>query len=420
MTGRNHAELIPRVIAEQARAEVQSRPVAVLATLRSVEPSGRRGRIEVLSEPDVVLDSVPLAMPYADEGTGDVLPLTPGVTGVALVLDHAPSPLLADGTSDHVDQGMDIEDAIFLPACVTRDDADAPAHDRGDRVWQHEGNRIEMRGDGTFRLEGDHGGFLEFDAIEEDVGDEPDEELAAIGMTSESTVPEVNRQPDEEPEPPDNTTWPIANDGESYGRVGHSGGFLTSTERGVAIEDAEVIADAPLNEAERIELAARYGHFHLSSHHAPDPVTRTGDGTQMVYSWPHNYIEAPDSVTVTPYSEAAAADFWVQTTASEIEVHYVSAPPDGAALEWTWSIEDGYTLTKEPLSFREVVAWMTDDTRLAQLQNEEDHTTAQTYFQNYLEWLEGEVGRTIDPTDPADWPEPEPMPTPEERASFEP
>lgn len=72
---------------------------------------------------------------------------------------------------------------------------------------------------------------------------------------------------------------------------------------------------------------------------------------------------------------------------------------------------DEYSLAGPQLSFREFVAWLTDETHKSQLRNHHRYRAAEEYAKSYLSWLEAEMGRSIDPTDPLDWPDPEPMPT---------
>lgn len=72
------------------------------------------------------------------------------------------------------------------------------------------------------------------------------------------------------------------------------------------------------------------------------------------------------------------------------------------------------------LSFREFIAWMTDSSRQTTLNNADEYADARQFAENYLAWLEDEVGRTLDPTDAEHWPDPEPMPTPDEYATFAP
>lgn len=80
--------------------------------------------------------------------------------------------------------------------------------------------------------------------------------------------------------------------------------------------------------------------------------------------------------------------------------------------------DNEYSLAGPQLSFREFIAWMTDDDRKSRLRNSQQYRGAQTYAERYLAWLEEEVGRSIDPTDPSDWPDPEPMPEPDVQAAF--
>lgn len=95
--------------------------------------------------------------------------------------------------------------------------------------------------------------------------------------------------------------------------------------------------------------------------------------------------------------------------AGRFQHFHVQNHPDGTA-----------DLIGPQLEFREFIAWMTDADRQAQLNNADEYAEAREYAESYLAWLEDELGRSVDPTDPFDWPDPEPMPTPEEHATMPP
>lgn len=83
--------------------------------------------------------------------------------------------------------------------------------------------------------------------------------------------------------------------------------------------------------------------------------------------------------------------------------------------------DDGtVSLAGPPLSFREFIAWMLDEEKRQNLRNPEAYSDARVYARNYLNWLEDKLGREIDPSDPASWPDPQPMPTASENAGFSP
>lgn len=81
--------------------------------------------------------------------------------------------------------------------------------------------------------------------------------------------------------------------------------------------------------------------------------------------------------------------------------------------------EDGTVSMIGPqLTFREFIAWMTDEERQDRLRNAGAFGEAREYALSYLEWLEEESGRELDPTEPGTWPSPEPMPDPETRREW--
>lgn len=85
--------------------------------------------------------------------------------------------------------------------------------------------------------------------------------------------------------------------------------------------------------------------------------------------------------------------------------------------------DDGtYDLVGQPLTFRAFVARLTDETQFGELNNQDADWVqdAKVYAEAYLDWLEAELGRSVDPTDPADWPDPEPMPSAGQKDAFDP
>lgn len=65
-------------------------------------------------------------------------------------------------------------------------------------------------------------------------------------------------------------------------------------------------------------------------------ATASGDGSQTTFTLAHSHGDTPDSVDVTPTSEAASTDFWVTgTTTDDVTIEYATAPPSGTDnLSW--------------------------------------------------------------------------------------
>lgn len=352
----DHTEEIPNLIEDTARRVVESRPIASMARITDLSRDNRRATIELLNDPGTKANNVPIAVPFADGSSGDVLPIEPGAKGIALVLDHAVDEQLAsDGDVDTTTDGMEVEDSIFLPAMITKDEEQWPSHTSGDRVWEHpSGSRIEMDDGGAVTITHENGAKFEVGGEIDDtepIGFQPDKgenvhpSNAISGMEADHHGGNAYK---------DNETWPVGNDGETYDQMSHpEGPHTTITHRGVSVgadidEGPREVISGQNNDPERSELDGHHQHFH---------VKQNADGS---------------------------AD-----------------------------------LVGPQLSFREFLAWMVDDERQAQLNNADQYAQARLYAENYLLWLEQEVGRSLDPTNPEEWPDAEPMPTPQEREWFE-
>lgn len=361
--GRNHADAIPRVVQRVAEHAVESRPVAAMARVTAVSDDSRRVTLELLSDDGAESNRVPVCVPFADGTSGDVVPIEPGIKGIALFLDHPVDEQLAaaDGQPSSSGTGMDVEDAVFLPACITSDDEQWPTHDSGDRVWEHpSGSRIEMGDDGSVRFVHDKGGVVEVGgdvADVEETFDDPrlPEEFHDESVAAEDALDGVESQHHGGVDQfKDNVRWPIGNPGETYDRMQHpEGPHVSITRRGVSIggttdDDSDTVVSGQNNDPDRSELDGHHQHFHLVEH---------ANGEK--------------------------------------------------------------SLAGPQLTFREFLAWMTDADRQADLRNADQYAEARQYAERYLAWLEDEIGRSLDPTNPDDWPDTEPMPTPDERDSFD-
>ena len=58
-------------------------------------------------------------------------------------------------------------------------------------------------------------------------------------------------------------------------------------------------------------------------------ATFSGDGTTKDFGVAHNWGEVPTAVFVTPASPDASGSFWVEVDATNLIVHYNTAPPSG-------------------------------------------------------------------------------------------
>lgn len=353
MTGsRHHPEEIPKRLQQLIRYENESLPVASLGELQSVDETHRRCTVETVPDGNVH-SNVPIASPFAMDGSGDVLPLNPEdrdrpIKGIVLYLHHPIDRQLAaggevfDGEREHEE-----ENAIFLPAMIWYDPDEVPEHDLDDRIIDHpDGSRVHLDEQSA---EIDHrrgGGVGVFGAVGEQIEPEEDD-IVGEKEPDRDYWAEV----DEDKPEPDNTEWPIDDDfDETYAHLSHPSGIeVIVTKRGVAVDKPHPGVDVSVGRftsGERKPLDGYYQHTHL---------LETADGPMLV---------------------------------------------------------------GEHLSFREWVMWLTD--RRGDLVNSDADwiTEASIYAEAYLDWLEAELGREVDPTDPLDWPDPEPMPTPDERDSF--
>lgn len=350
--GYNHAEAIPRVIEQTAKAMVEERPVAAMGRIKEVYDDDQRAVVELMADPAAQINNVPVTVPYLGDGTGDVLPISPGVKGIVLFLDHPVGEQLAEDGTETDSVGMDLEDAVFLPATFGADRDDPPEHESGDRVIGHpSGSRIDWDGDGRLRMRHTNGMTIE-------IGAEPEVEFTHRGdRPPETEVRSVEDMTESEKRfylgVEDNTEYPAGNPGEVYARLDHpDDAGVTVTRRGVALGNhgrgpREVFSGRP-NQPDRVELDGHHQHVHVIEHDNGE-----------------------------------------------------------------------FSLAGPPLTFREFLAWMTDGDRQSSLRNADAYADARSYAESYLAWLEDEVGREIDPTDPDDWPHREPMPTPDEREEFD-
>lgn len=373
---RRHPEEISNVLREYIRHEMDAVPTASLARLVAVDEETRRGRVEVIPDGTVV-EHVPIATPFAADGSGDIMPINPEETdqpvkGLVIYVHHELDPYLAgEGSMPAIDHDHAVENAIFIPAMVWLDRESVPEHGDDDRLIEHPNGATVRMNDESLTVSHPMGGEIEIGGIPEqqdiwdDDIDDPtladpardlDEEDEYVYFPDpddfDLTPEEEEEMVIERPDPHDYTTWPAGNEGDRYAKISHeSGAEIVITDTQIAInptDDHELTVGQP-NDADRWVADGPYQHVHPIYH---------GDGT--------------------------------------------------------------VSLAGKPLSFREFIAVLTEGRR-DWLVNADAHwlTEAEVYAEAYLAWLRDHLDdHEISPTDPKSWPEPEPMPPVSPRELF--
>lgn len=360
--GMNHPEVIPEILREYARNELRGLPTAALGRLTTLDTETRRATVEIAPDGNTI-DNVPVATPYAGDDAGDIVPLDPAsrdapIHGLVVFTHHSVTDYLAAGGVTGGEWDHTEEHAVFLPAMVWTDHDTVPDHDANERVIAHpSGATVSMDGE-TITVGHPMGLELEFGGLD------AEDETFPPGVDDSFHAEEEQYTPGElDPPETDNTTFPPDNDGDAYARLSHPVGVdITLTDRGVAITDGDDDGNAVQS---------------IVSGTPTDGGRRVLDGRYQ-----HGHF-IPD-------------------TDADGDEHYLYAP------------------NQRP--FREWIARLTDPELVGRISNA--HTDAvrdaRTFAENYLAWLEAELGESVDPTDADAWPDPEPMPTAAELDAFEP
>lgn len=66
-------------------------------------------------------------------------------------------------------------------------------------------------------------------------------------------------------------------------------------------------------------------------------TSQTGDGSKVAFTTPHGLADAPQVVTATPASQAAAAPYWVTSDATNVTITFSTAPANGATITFNLS-----------------------------------------------------------------------------------
>ena len=450
----NHHRDWPSLFRAYVDEELSALNTADIALIERIDADSLRVDVALKADPEVILDDVPVATPFAANGVGDIPPLRPGDEGMLVFADlPLDEGLLADrGFVDQQTTRMHrIDDAVFMPAMVFYDADDVPNYNQqaAERVIAHpDGSRLRMH---EGRTELSHGDPTTADVS--DIGDDApprvrlrlttdpyfEERLAAeatpgddAGWTSD-TIPTAGIAPpgagiDAEQQ------WP--RDREPAALIEHpSETRVTVTEQGVSVTPGETptgdrrrgLHAGAMTDPERIRVR---GHRHeirgVAQPVTDEGVTVSGDGTETV-TIPHTLGVVPGYVDVTPRTEDAAADFWVaEKTAADVTIEYAGGRPTGTdnlvydvfAHPPTGPAADVY-VTTAPLTRREQTARLTAADEWAGVANageaSGDLAAARTRAENHRAYLGMVTGNpALDPTDPAAWPSLEHVPeTPE-------
>ena len=126
-----------------------------MVMVESVDHQNRRCEVSMKYEEGVVMDSVPIATPFATNEFGAVFPVESGDEGFVL---HNRQPI-DDGMEEvgHVGQQSDrrfqVEDAILFPM-VWNDEMTIPNHDPGELLIAHKaGQIVRLKPDGETVIE---------------------------------------------------------------------------------------------------------------------------------------------------------------------------------------------------------------------------------------------------------------------------
>lgn len=347
-------------LSQLIRYEMQGMPTASLARIKSLDEETRRATVETV--PDGTTESnVPVASPFATDGAGDLAPINPElhdhpVRGVVLYLHHPLEPQLTSGGFEFDGRRESDEENAIFLPAMLWFDDDT--------VPDHEA--------GERRIENPEGNAVRMD--EETAGVE--HSLGAFAHTMGNPAPA--------------TTEGI----EGFKTERDEDEDFATIEDGQYVTDEEDLPDELVDWPEGADGESWFEAGHVDGR-ADVATTRRGTafnqgGGAELATAPHNDGER-------------------KTLDGPHQHFHVKQNADGTA-----------DLVGPQLSFREFIAWMTDSNRQSTLNNADQYSDARTYAENYLAWLEDTVGRTIDPTNPDDWPDPQPMPTPSENAGFSP
>jgi len=159
--------------------------------------TNRRAVVSLKSDSDIVIDNVPVASPFARDGSGMITPVERGDEGLVL---HAQEPLEKQiqqrgERPPGSDRRFQLEDAVLLPL-LWLDEDDVPEHEVNEFqvALPDDGSVFRMLPDGRVRVEHASGNVIAMDADGAvTIGSEAN---AAAVLNEEATIKYDDTQPD--------------------------------------------------------------------------------------------------------------------------------------------------------------------------------------------------------------------------------
>lgn len=450
------------MIREYIREELRNFRTTTIGLLERIDRDQMTGDIALKHEPDAVIPDVPIAVPFAVDGVGDLPPLRPSDNPEGLLI-FTDTPLdsgllAARGPVPTVTgEPNRVDDAIWLPAMLWYDSDAVPQHnaEAAERTLAHpDGPELRLHAGRTMLAHANDaadgpqpppGGYGDPDTrVRLRLTSDP------YGVNGTGDDPTLHGQ--DRPEWPGTGTrylqrddpthaydefqlWPRA-DGVAGSLEHPSGTHVTLTRQGVGVVPGRTptgtrqrgLYCGALSDPERVNVRDHRHELHAESQPVTDEnVTASGDGSTTSFTLAHSLGTTPGHVDVTPRSAAAAGVFYVDAkTASDVTLVYETAPASGTDnLVYDFvshpprDAGETVALTTAPLTRREETARLTDADRAAALSNANtsDVTAATTVAENHKAFLSLHAG-TVDPTDPAQWPAVEHVPETAEWAAF--
>lgn len=152
---------IPDLIRQYATEEIEGIYTISLVIVRTVDHESRRADVSLMRDPEIVIDNVPIASPYAKgDGYGEVYPIEEGMEGIAFHTKEPVDELIVD--PGHLDLGrledqFRSRDAVFFPTYWNENDttpSERLGYEAGDYLHAHEsGTNIWVKHDGTMTIE---------------------------------------------------------------------------------------------------------------------------------------------------------------------------------------------------------------------------------------------------------------------------
>lgn len=452
------------VLREHIREELRNFHTTTIGTLERIDRDEMTADVAPKHDPGAVIPDVPIAVPFAVDGVGDLPPLRPEDDPEGLLI-HTDTPLddgLLDARGPQPDtttaEPNRVDDAIWLPAMLWYDSDAIPQHNQraAERTVAHpDGPELRLH---TGRTMLAHGGDADHGPHPPPGGHGAPDTRIRLRLTSDpygvqGPGDDPTLRGADQPAWPGTGTqylmrddpvhaydefqlWPRAS-GAAAALEHPSGTHVTLTRQGVGVVPGETAAGTrqrglycgALSDPDRV--AVRHHRHELREHHHPvtdEGVTASGDGSTTTVTLPHSLGDQPGHVDVTARSAAARGLFHVETkTDADVTLAYETAPPDGTdnlvydlLVHPPRDADDDVTLTTAPLTRREQTARLTDDARAARLTNaaESDVQAATTRAENHRAFLDLYAG-PVDPTDEAQWPDVEHVPGTAEWAAWD-